>query len=1585
MVHRSGNSLLLTNLISQETLYSSSLSSLLNTSHVSITLYEAYAASSSADVAQLVMSVVEAMRAIDDALRGYEEKVKEGREVLKGVEKLEEEVGNVARDRDILVNRLIKASKSTKRASIPHSNSSSSFPSPFSSTATSSKLNAAQAELQACEAHLTVKERELEKRRGDVVEQALMGRCRGIIECGQIWVERGQRALSVLEQASLTAREFIDSNNRRPLSLHSPFGPYKSPSAGASAQSHSSQPQPRQVHTPPLSTSGTGSAGSSKPLPQVIQYDISRLSYISSNASFVSLSQYSTSTAASSLAPSQSVSQVNGNDTTGGIGASSSAAPDHQDNRGETEASPRFPSPLSSSHTPFPAHSPALLPLPPPSADIVDINAPRPNSQHIYSNAEFLDVGGSINSHATTTTETGETTTTRTNTQDHTAGNVNEVQHPHFRQPSPVQHLQHHLNIPPAHAISELALPTSMSLPSFTPATNTSTPSLPVTPTSRWLLGGRRDSWRERRESWSHGSGVKRSYLTESEGRRGASEGVFAVGGSAGVEASQGAGASNSRVRVNDSEEPPERGEVEEDSSDDEVQDARVVVVENPRFATGKSSKKANETNGLGIGRRNGGGMSPAKRERRTSMGMGFFGSIRGLFTHGSPTKDSSPGKAHSHQGDQRRSGDHADDDEKEEGGGGFFRRGSRRGGKWETRTNDNLKDMMRKGKGRDSDSDTGGGRALGEMFASPSRSSMQTVTAHNTPGSSPPFASGGVGAGGTTIRRPSMNGSTSTLGASGSPSGARNKLRKGQGKKAKKRRASQDDANTQGGGGGGDSKDDSNRGVATKGQNEAGGSPKRTLSMKRPATVLQVTPLPTKLPASATPPHSSPTPRNHPSGGGGGGVQGDLQRKASLSSAMSVPIISTLGLPSSNLGPGKGHRRASSVGHGPGAASHTPTQAYGGARGSVDEGMTLLTIVEDMARLNRMASANRGRGGLTGDGKTVGGGPNVTAASSGQTLTRSKSRSHSNMPSVSSSASSPLSSGLAGLMDIKAPPSVGRRELENELAGNTERQSPNHTKSPNHSPRTNAVPPKSQSPRQGDISKRSLTSPNTNGNAATPFTIPQAPGSVLPTPPASSTSKPQVVASSSIASALAFPPRSSSPLASTSITMHSESPRGSLDSGLSGGSAVGRSRPAKSPLKSALKQSSSRSPSPLTSNRHMPSSTSAVGGSFAANGSGTGAAVGLSQGGGKPDSRNLEEGNRIAARGERKRSLKGKGRGKAKAVDPNIINDGDQEDSDSDSASYETVHEALTADEESDSDGGDNEPSYRPTTGAELPNIEVPHIDPHSGIPARYTLQKDSTPKISAANGRPVVAMSDISSASASTTTMNSSPSPHSHKALPPLGPDSKTADAAASPEAEEKVQRRKSVRVSLKPSYAAPPVVDDDEDEEADGGHQEDSGNNGEVIDMWKDSSDEDLEYERAKKRLSRAVLPFSCSTANSDLRATFTRLPSQTYTNSLKEMSDQEQNPPPQDEVKTEDSNATINIKVASSTGEEIFFKIKRSTKLSKLQGAYANKVGKDVGSIRFLYEGERINNDDTPASLDMEDNDTIDVMRLAAVDG
>ncbi|KAI0738217.1 ubiquitin-like protein [Daedaleopsis nitida] len=88
----------------------------------------------------------------------------------------------------------------------------------------------------------------------------------------------------------------------------------------------------------------------------------------------------------------------------------------------------------------------------------------------------------------------------------------------------------------------------------------------------------------------------------------------------------------------------------------------------------------------------------------------------------------------------------------------------------------------------------------------------------------------------------------------------------------------------------------------------------------------------------------------------------------------------------------------------------------------------------------------------------------------------------------------------------------------------------------------------------------------------------------------------------------------------------------------------------------------------------------------------------------------------------------------------------------------------------------------------------------------------------------------------------------------------------------------------------------------------------------------------------------------------------------------MADQEPGASQEAQPKMEEANAPINIKVVTQTGEEVFFKIKRNTKLSKLQGAYANKVGKDVSSIRFLYDGQRINDDDTPSSLEMDDNGT-----------
>jgi small ubiquitin-related modifier len=70
--------------------------------------------------------------------------------------------------------------------------------------------------------------------------------------------------------------------------------------------------------------------------------------------------------------------------------------------------------------------------------------------------------------------------------------------------------------------------------------------------------------------------------------------------------------------------------------------------------------------------------------------------------------------------------------------------------------------------------------------------------------------------------------------------------------------------------------------------------------------------------------------------------------------------------------------------------------------------------------------------------------------------------------------------------------------------------------------------------------------------------------------------------------------------------------------------------------------------------------------------------------------------------------------------------------------------------------------------------------------------------------------------------------------------------------------------------------------------------------------------------------------------------------------------------------------LNLKVKAQDGTEVYFKVKKTTKLKKLMNAYCNRVGKDIGSIRFLFDGERIEPESTPAEMGMEDEDVIDAM-------
>ncbi|KAL5012155.1 hypothetical protein ScPMuIL_010706 [Solemya velum] len=81
---------------------------------------------------------------------------------------------------------------------------------------------------------------------------------------------------------------------------------------------------------------------------------------------------------------------------------------------------------------------------------------------------------------------------------------------------------------------------------------------------------------------------------------------------------------------------------------------------------------------------------------------------------------------------------------------------------------------------------------------------------------------------------------------------------------------------------------------------------------------------------------------------------------------------------------------------------------------------------------------------------------------------------------------------------------------------------------------------------------------------------------------------------------------------------------------------------------------------------------------------------------------------------------------------------------------------------------------------------------------------------------------------------------------------------------------------------------------------------------------------------------------------------------------------------DDVKPEGSEH-INLKVTGQDGSVVHFKIKKNTPLRKLMSAYCDRAGLKMGAVRFRFDGNPINETDTPCGLDMEDADSIDVFQ------
>ncbi|XP_057969784.1 small ubiquitin-related modifier 1-like [Malania oleifera] len=82
--------------------------------------------------------------------------------------------------------------------------------------------------------------------------------------------------------------------------------------------------------------------------------------------------------------------------------------------------------------------------------------------------------------------------------------------------------------------------------------------------------------------------------------------------------------------------------------------------------------------------------------------------------------------------------------------------------------------------------------------------------------------------------------------------------------------------------------------------------------------------------------------------------------------------------------------------------------------------------------------------------------------------------------------------------------------------------------------------------------------------------------------------------------------------------------------------------------------------------------------------------------------------------------------------------------------------------------------------------------------------------------------------------------------------------------------------------------------------------------------------------------------------------------------------------EEDKKPGDQSAYINLKVKSQDGNEVFFRIKKSTQLKKLMNAYCDRQSVDFNAIAFLFDGRRLRAEQTPDELEMEEGDEIDAM-------
>ncbi|CAA3031966.1 small ubiquitin-related modifier 1-like [Olea europaea subsp. europaea] len=85
-----------------------------------------------------------------------------------------------------------------------------------------------------------------------------------------------------------------------------------------------------------------------------------------------------------------------------------------------------------------------------------------------------------------------------------------------------------------------------------------------------------------------------------------------------------------------------------------------------------------------------------------------------------------------------------------------------------------------------------------------------------------------------------------------------------------------------------------------------------------------------------------------------------------------------------------------------------------------------------------------------------------------------------------------------------------------------------------------------------------------------------------------------------------------------------------------------------------------------------------------------------------------------------------------------------------------------------------------------------------------------------------------------------------------------------------------------------------------------------------------------------------------------------------------------PNQEEDKKPQLHSSFISLRVQNQVGNEVLFRIKRSSPLQSLMDGYCDKLATHFDTFVFLFDGSRISGSQTPDELEMEDEDVIDAM-------